>query len=293
MPVLTLLTDPSRADLPPTVTEGLPRSWGPGRARWLSPGVAVQLPLAGPVRRDEEEELRALWSARGVDAVVQPQVSRRRVLLADMDSTIVQQECIDELAAHAGVGAEVAAITAAAMNGELDFAQALRARVGLLAGLPTSVVDTVLAERITLTPGADQLVATMRAHGARTALVSGGFLPFTAAVAARVGFHEHRANVLQEEDGVFTGTVLEPIVGREAKVAALTEITASLGLTPRDAIAVGDGANDLGMLRLAGTGVALHAKPVVAEQCDVRVDHGDLTALLYLQGYSDEEIVGG
>ncbi|MFC5042730.1 phosphoserine phosphatase SerB [Ornithinimicrobium kibberense] len=209
-----------------------------------------------------------------------------------MDSTIVQQECVDELAAHAGVGQEVAAITAAAMNGELDFAQALRARVALLAGLPTSVVETVLTERITLTPGARELVATMRAHGARTALVSGGFVPFTAEVAARVGFDEHRANVLQEQDGVFTGEVEEPILGAEAKVAALREITAGLGLRPRDAIAVGDGANDLGMLGLAGTGVALHAKPVVAEQCDVRVDHGDLTALLYLQGYSEAEIVG-
>ena len=292
MLVLTLLTDPARTRLPRTAAEGLPVAWDPGEPRWLATGVAVQVPLAGRVGDDELRDLRAAWSDRGVDAVVQPQVVRRRVLLADMDSTIVQQECVDELAAHAGVGQEVAAITAAAMNGELDFAQALRARVALLAGLPTSVVETVLTERITLTPGARELVATMRAHGARTALVSGGFVPFTAEVAARVGFDEHRANVLQEQDGVFTGEVEEPILGAEAKVAALREITAGLGLRPRDAIAVGDGANDLGMLGLAGTGVALHAKPVVAEQCDVRVDHGDLTALLYLQGYSEAEIVG-
>ncbi|MGD8199969.1 phosphoserine phosphatase SerB [Ornithinimicrobium sp. W1679] len=292
MPVLTLLTDPARADLPADAAARLPTAWGAGEPRWLSPGTAVQVPLAGTVRTEEQAELRELWSRRGVDAVVQPRVLRRRVLVADMDSTMVQQECIDELAAHAGVGEQVSAITAAAMNGELDFAAALRARVALLAGLPTSVVDTVLAERITLTPGARELVATMRAHGARTALVSGGFVPFTAAVAARVGFDEHRANVLLEQDGAFTGTVQEPVVGREAKVAALEEITAALGLTPRDAMAVGDGANDLDMLRRAGTGVALHAKPVVADQCDVRVDHGDLTALLYLQGYVEEEFVG-
>jgi phosphoserine phosphatase len=208
-----------------------------------------------------------------------------------MDSTMVQQECIDELAAHAGVGELVSGITARAMNGELDFVQALHERVALLRDLPTSVVRTVLEERITYTPGGFELVATMRAHGGYAALVSGGFTPFTEAVAATLGFDEHRANTLAVDGGRFTGQVVEPVVGREAKVTALREITGRLGLTPREAIAVGDGANDLDMLHLAGTGVALHAKPVVAEQCDVRVNHGDLTALLYLQGYAVQDFV--
>ena len=226
----------------------------------------------------------------GIDMVVQPLDGRRKkMLLADMDSTLIQQECIDELAAEAGVGDRVAAITARAMNGEIDFGDALRERVGLLAGLDETIIQQVLETRITYMPGGKALVATMKANDAYAALVSGGFTAFSAAVATRLGFDEHRANTLLVENGQLTGKVADPILGRDAKVAALHEITARLDLAATDVIAVGDGANDLGMLGLAGSGVALHAKPVVAAQCDIRINHGDLTALLYLQGYSRDE----
>jgi phosphoserine phosphatase len=288
--VLTLLAAPARADLSRAAVEEIARSWPLRDVRWLAPGVALEAGL--PEVPADRWEVWDRWQREGVDLVVQPGKGRRKkVLLADMDSTMVQQECIDELAAHAGVGERVAQITARAMNGELDFAEALHARVALLAGLPTSVVDTVLTERITMTPGGAELVATMRAHGGYAALVSGGFTPFTRAVAGRLGFDEHRANTLEVDADHFTGRVVEPVVGSEAKVAALREVTSRLGLTPADAIAVGDGANDLDMLRLAGTGVALHAKPVVAERTEVRVNHGDLTAVLFLQGYAEDEIV--
>lgn len=213
------------------------------------------------------------------------------MLLADMDSTMIRQECVDELAAEAGIGARVAEITARAMNGELNFEAALKERVGLLKGLDSAVIETVLNTRITFTPGGRALVATMRANGGYAALVSGGFTAFTARVAAELGFDENRANTLLIEDGKLTGAVAEPILGREAKVAALKEITARLGLAEGDVMAVGDGANDLGMLGLAGAGVALHAKPSVAAECDIRINHGDLTALLYIQGYSISEFV--
>lgn len=230
--------------------------------------------------------------AKGFDLAIQPTQGRRKaVLLADMDSTMIRQECIDELADFAGVGERVADITARAMNGELNFHEALIARVALLAGLDESAIGAVLDDRITLAPGGRELVATMRAQGAYTALVSGGFTVFTGPVAAALGFDEHRANTLLADQGVLTGHVGLPVLGREAKIEALQDITAARGLTPADAIAVGDGANDLGMLQLAGTGVALHAKPVVAAQVDLRINHGDLTALLYLQGYGVEEFV--
>lgn len=288
MQTLTLLTAPDRPDLTAAALRDLPAAWGVGEPRWLAPGAAVEAELEG-VPEDLWTEWER-WQERGVDLVVQPTEGRRkRVLLADMDSTMIQQECIDELAAHAGVGEQVATVTTRAMDGELDFVESLHARVALLEGLPASVVDTVLAERITFAPGGAELVSTMSAHGARCVLVSGGFTPFTEAVAARLGFHEHRANTLEVEGGRFTGKVVLPVLGRQAKVDALREVTASLGLTPHDAIAVGDGANDLGMLQLAGTGVALHAKPAVAQQCDVRVNHGDLTAVLHLQGYAVQD----
>jgi phosphoserine phosphatase len=222
-----------------------------------------------------------------VDLAVQRSERRKkRLLIADMDSTMIQQECIDELADEAGVGAHVADITARAMNGELDFEAALRERVGLLKGLPEEVIARVLRDRITLMPGGAVLLATMKANGAHAALVSGGFTAFTEAVAARLGFDENRANTLHLQGGVLAGTVAEPILGKEAKLLALNEISIQLGITPAEAITVGDGANDLPMLLAAGTGVALHAKPTVQAQCEVRVNYGDLTALLYLQGYS-------
>ncbi|MCL4144819.1 UNVERIFIED_CONTAM: hypothetical protein GTU68_042274 [Idotea baltica] len=225
-----------------------------------------------------------------IDLVVQPAEGRRKkMLLADMDSTMIQQECIDELADEAGVGDRVKDITARAMNGELDFEGALTERVGLLAGLDEAVIAKVLETRITLMPGGPVLLATMRANGAYAALVSGGFTAFTGAVAAQLGFDENRANTLLTADGKLTGEVQHPILGRAAKIEALDQITARLGIAEVDVIAVGDGANDLGMLGRAGTGVALHAKPSVAAECDVRINFGDLTALLYLQGYAQDE----
>lgn len=288
--IATLLTAPAAPALDTADVAALGARWGGGAPRWLSPGEAADIPLTAM-----PADLWQVWEAlqdRGIDLIVQPQAGRRkRLLLADMDSTMIGQECVDELAAEAGVGARVAAITARAMNGELDFEAALRERVGLLAGLPEAVIGRVLRDRITPAPGGAALVATMKAHGCHAALVSGGFTAFTGPVAAALGFDEHRANVLDVADGLLTGRVRGPILGRAAKVAALNDITARLGIAPAEALAVGDGANDLGMLAEAGTGVALHAKPAVAAQCDVRINFGDLTALLYLQGYRRTDFV--
>ncbi|MCY1703551.1 phosphoserine phosphatase SerB [Deinococcus sp. SL84] len=286
----TLLTAPDRPSLTAGGVEVLLARWQGHGLRWLAPGEAAEFEL--PHLPDDRWTVWAELQVQGTDLAVQRSGSRRkRVLLADMDSTMIAQECVDELAAAAGVGPQVAEITARAMNGELDFGAALLARVALLRGLPQEVAAQVLAERITLTPGGRELVATMRAHGGYAALVSGGFTVFTGAVAAHLGFDEHRANTLLVDGGRLTGDVSRPILGRQAKVDALLDITARLGLQPQDVLAVGDGANDLGMLELAGTGVALHAKPAVAAQCGVRIHHGDLTALLYLQGYARDEFV--
>jgi phosphoserine phosphatase len=289
--VVTLLTNPETPVLERVTVESLRNAWGGDEARWLDPGVAAEFSLAAvPQNRwDVWADLQAMQ----IDMVVQQVAGRRKhLLIADMDSTMIRQECIDELADEAGVGAHVAAITARAMNGELDFSSALRERVGLLKGLPEGVIAQVLRDRITLMPGGKVLLATMKANGAHAALVSGGFTAFTSAIAAELGFDENRANTLHIFEGRLAGTVAEPILGKEAKLQALTDISQRLGITPADAIAVGDGANDLPMLLAAGTGVALHAKPRVQADCEVRVNHGDLTALLYLQGYSREEFSG-
>jgi phosphoserine phosphatase len=288
MHVVTLLTNPETPVLERVTVESLRNAWGGGEARWLDPGVAAEFDVdAVPENRWEVWE--GLQSMR-VDMMVQAAEGRKkRLLIADMDSTMIRQECIDELANEAGVGARVANITARAMNGELDFEGALRERVGLLKGLPEAVIGQVLRDRITLMPGGPVLLATMKANGAYAALVSGGFTAFTAAVARKLGFDENRANTLHVAEGALAGTVAEPILGKEAKLQALNEITARLGITPAEALAVGDGANDLPMLKAAGTGVALHAKPTVQAQCKVRVNHGDLSALLYLQGYSRDD----
>lgn len=278
----TLIAKPGKLDA--ALAENLRNSWGGGEVEWLSPDEAAEFRLAEVPGNhwDVWEEVQKL----GVDLVIQETDGRRKkMLLADMDSTMIQQECIDELAEEAGVGAHVKEITARAMNGELDFEGALIERVALLKGLETSIIDKVLRERITFMPGGRPLLATMRADGAFAALVSGGFTAFTASVAAYLGFDENRANTLLISDGKLNGEVKRPILGREAKVAALEEISQRLGISEADVIAVGDGANDLGMLGRAGAGVALHAKPTVAAQCDIRINHGDLTALLFIQGY--------
>lgn len=287
---VSLIAAPAAANLDDALPGGLADRWGGDVTRWLSPGVAAEFDIA--VLPGDSDQVWSDLQAIGIDLAIQPAGGRRRrILIADMDSTMIDQECIDELADMAGFGPRVAQITARAMNGELDFNTALTERVALLANLPETVIAQVLAERITYAAGGAVLVATMRAHGAYTALVSGGFTSFTRAVAQTLGFDEHRANTLLAQDGVLTGQVALPILGREAKVDALTQIAARLGTTPQNAIAVGDGANDLGMIQLAGAGVALHAKPAVAAQAQIRINHGDLTALLYLQGFADEDFV--
>ncbi|SLN60489.1 phosphoserine phosphatase SerB [Ruegeria meonggei] len=285
MYVATLLTNPTAPSLEQALIEALCNAWGGSNPVWLSPDEAAEFKFAE--KPENQWDVWAELQLLGVDLIVQPVFKRRKLmLLADMDSTMIQQECIDELADEAGVGDRVKDITARAMNGELDFEGALIERVGLLKGLDEAVIGKVLAERISLMPGGRELVATMRLNGGYAALVSGGFTAFTAKVADELGFDENRANTLLAENGKLTGDVQRPILGRQAKVDALEQITARLRLSESDVIAVGDGANDLGMLERAGTGVALHAKPSVAAQCDIRINHGDLTALLYLQGYA-------
>lgn len=291
--VATLVANPSNPVLTPALAEKAAEAVRASGLYWLADGIACDIALRdGSDLHAARDTILAAIGDAPVDLAVQAAETRRKkLLIADMDSTMIGQECIDELAAEVGLKDKVATITARAMNGEIAFEPALRERVALLRGLPVSVVDEVIEKRITLTPGGRELIATMKAKGYYTALVSGGFTVFTSRIATMLGFDENRANLLLDADGKLTGEVAEPILGKQAKVDALTEIAARLGISPDDAMAVGDGANDLGMLHLSGAGVALHAKPAVAAEAKIRIDHGDLTALLYLQGYRKSDFV--
>lgn len=262
------------------------------RSHRLDGEIAADLFAEAVDARKLEADLRRLLGEAAVDVIVQPAATRRKALfLADMDSTMIGQECIDELAAYVGLKEKVSGITERAMRGEIAFEPALRERVALLKGVPLGVVDEIIAQRITLTPGGRELVMTMRANGAYTALVSGGFTVFTGPISATIGFDEHRSNILLADDGILRGEVADPILGKQAKLDALIELRAGRGLAPAQTLAVGDGANDLAMLGEAGLGVAFRAKPAVAAAADARLDHADLTALLYAQGYTGSEIV--
>jgi phosphoserine phosphatase len=263
-----------------------------GTPDWLAPGRACDLPCTVPAgASDPIARVRAALAPDPVDAALVPVVGRRkRCLIADMDSTVVTGETLDELAEEAGIKDRIAAITARAMNGELDFRAALRERVGLLAGLPADALERAWA-RTTPSPGAATLVATMRANDAPCWLVSGGFRFFTRRVAERLGFAREMANDLEIANGRLTGRVVEPILDKDAKLRALAEAAAAYGATPGDCAAIGDGANDLPMLLAAGLGIAYRAKPVVAAAAHVALDHADLTGVLWLQGYRAHEIV--
>lgn len=285
MYIASLICSPMNPVLNPDIVSDLAGELGATDITWLADVEAAELRLAQ--MPPAVDALYDRYQAMSIDFNILPDEGRRkRVLLADMDSTMINQECIDELAKMAGVGEEVVAITKQAMRGELDFDGALLARVGLLRGHSTDLIKQVIQKRLNFAPGARTLMRTMRAQNVYAALVSGGFTDFTGYVAQELGFDEHRANRLGFARDAFTGDVVPPILGREAKRVALDEITARLGLSAQDVIAVGDGANDLAMLRVAGMGVALHAKPSVAQVAKLRINHGDLTALLFLQGYA-------
>jgi phosphoserine phosphatase len=292
--VATLIADPTKAPLSEaTVDRAAQALKGVERRRWLDEGVAADLVFTGDLKA-KRAALEESLSGEAIDVIVQPLAHRvKRLLVADMDSTLIAQECVDELADVAGVGERVAAITERAMRGEAAFAPALRERVALLAGLPETVIGDVLKARITLNRGARTLVQTMRANGAHVAIVSGGFRQFTAAIREQLGADEDRANVLAIEGGKLTGKVIEPILGQDAKLSALAEIAAAMGVALEEAVAVGDGANDLPMLQAAGLGVAYRAKPKVAAEAHARIAHADLTALLYAQGLARRDFVDG
>lgn len=292
--VLTLIADPARAALDDAVVKQALSALHDSGARsgspdWLAPAEACDLPFDGVPPGAARAAVREALEAAPVDIVVQPAARRRKsVLVADMDSTMVTTETLDELAAHAGLKDRVAAITARSMNGELDFEESLRERVAMLDGLSTAALEDV-ASRTVLTPGARTLVGTMRAHGAYTVLVSGGFRYFTSRIRGAAGFDLDVANDLEIVDGHLTGRLTGPIVDREAKLATLTRAVRERGVTMEMSLAVGDGANDLEMLRAAGLGVGYRARPPVAAAADAQIDHGDLSALLYLQGYRREQ----
>lgn len=293
--VLTVIGDPASRPLTPALVDAARHAIDASHSRadgidWLAEGIACDLPFEGREPTITQALVREALGRAPLDLAIQPAKGRRKKLLvADMESTIIRQEMLDELAEVAGIHEEIAEITGLAMAGELDFEAALRERVGLLTGMTTETLQTA-AERMTLMPGAEALVATMRAGGAYCALVSGGFTFFTRRIREICGFDEDRANQLEVIDGKMTGRVLDPVLGRAAKLQALEQLAAAHGAVPSEACAVGDGANDLDMLGAAGLGVAYYGKPRVRAAAHFRIDHGDLTALLYMQGYRADEI---
>ncbi|ODT50659.1 phosphoserine phosphatase SerB [Devosia sp. 63-57] len=289
MPVLLLTANPADPELDPALAAAVVQQTG-GELNWLNHGIACE--ILEPTAPDALATARDVLGQRAVDANIVPtQGRRKKLLIADMDSTMIEQECIDELAAALDIKPQVAEITERAMRGELDFEQALDTRVSLLKGLERKAIEEVRREAITLAPGGRALVQTMKAYGAYTSLVSGGFTFFADYFGKRIGFDEAIANVLEFDGDRLTGTVTKPIVDKSTKRERLIALAAEHDLDLSQTIAVGDGANDLDMIGIAGFGVALHAKPAVAEAAGIRIDHGDLTALLYLQGYADEDIV--
>lgn len=300
---LVLITPSDGPALAPAIVGGAYRMLPDGYRQepiWLSEGEVCEI---GFIVEEEHDELglpgllaetirEAVIGKRRIDVAVVPDEHRRKkLLIADMESTIIEQECLDELADDVGLRARISDITARAMRGELEFETAVKERVGLLKGLDASALDKLYTDRVTLAPGAATLIKTMKTHGAQCALVSGGFTFFTERIAERLGFDTHQANLLEIKDGRMTGRVLEPILGREAKLAALQRLAAERALRPEETLAVGDGANDLAMIKAAGLGVAFRAKPLVAAEARVAIHYSDLTALLYLQGYRREEFV--
>jgi phosphoserine phosphatase len=288
--VLTVVAQREATSLTPAMLNQIRNAVRGAAPTVLSPGEAADIPLSVPL---DQTALRAALEGKAIDAIVTKARGRRKALLvADMDSTMILGESLDELAVFAGIGEKIAAITKRAMNGELDFKAALRERVAMLRGLGLDALEKTW-QQVELTPGGRELVATMRAKGALTALVSGGFTFFTGKVAARLGFDLHRSNILLDDGAALTGQVGEPILDRDSKLAALNELAAQRGVKLHATLAVGDGANDLDMLLAAGLGVAFHAKPIVAKQAKAKVDHADLRALLFAQGYPASEFVGG
>jgi phosphoserine phosphatase len=280
--VTTIVARRDAISLSPAILNHIRNAIRGGAPIILSPGEAADIPVSTP---PDPATLHDVIEGRPIDAItVKTRGRRKALLIADMDSTMIQGETLDELAAFAGLGEQIAAITRRAMNGELDFKAALRERVAMLKGLSLDALEKTW-EGVRFTPGGRELVLTMRARGATTALVSGGFTFFTSRVATALGFETHRSNVLLDDGTALTGSVQEPILDRDTKLAALQELSAARGLKMQATLAVGDGANDLDMVRAAGLGVAFHAKPIVAAEAQARVDHADLRALLFAQGY--------
>lgn len=289
--VATLVSSPANPQVTDSLIVGVSRQLGGDAHKVLAEGVAADIAVADYLSHNEAvHRVAEVVGDAAVDFAVLPAEGRRKKLLvADMDSTMIGQECIDELAAFVGLKEHISAITERAMRGEIAFEPALRERVGLLKGLDIGVVDEVLRERITLTPGGRELIGTMRAHGAYTALVSGGFTLFTDRIRDMIGFNEDRSNCLMTEGDRLSGRVAEPILGKAAKLATLIELREARGLAHHETVAIGDGANDLDMINESGLGVAFHAKPKVAAEAEVSIRYADLTAVLYLQGFAREE----